>query len=155
MLTAIPWIVILIVTVFPGPKSQKSKASTTVQEDPCPKAMTQSDLDECGAQQYKKADVSLNAIYQELLGLLAKNLATDKYHNDFNMVRFDETAIEGLKNTERLWIRSRDSQCDAAEQQIDGGSMAPKVGAICLTEVTSHRRDELKDVYENPSRTLE
>jgi hypothetical protein len=47
MLTAIQLTVILIVTVFPGPKSQKSKAPTTVQEDPCGKAMTQSDLDEC------------------------------------------------------------------------------------------------------------
>jgi uncharacterized protein YecT (DUF1311 family) len=86
---------------------------------------------------------------------MAKDLATDKYHNDLDMVKFDETAIEDLKNTERPWIRYRDSQCDAAEQQIDGGSMASMVGAICLTEVTNHRTDELKDARENPSRTLE
>lgn len=145
----------LIIAMFYGPMPQAPKALTPIQEDPCSKAMTQSDLNECWGQQYKKADAHLNAIYRKLLDFMTKDLAVDRKQNDTDMVKFDETALQDLRKTERLWIRYRDSQCDAAGQQIDGGSMTPMVGAMCLTEVTNHRINELKDAYENPNRTLE
>jgi len=146
---------VLLIIMLHHTAPQKPSPARPVQEDPCAKAMSQFDLDECWGQQYGRADAHLNALYRKLLGLMEKDLINDKQQNDVDMVKFDETALLDLKKTERLWIRYRDSQCDAAAQQIDGGSMAPMTRSICLMDATNHRIDELKDAYETPDRKLE
>ncbi|HKF51567.1 MAG TPA: lysozyme inhibitor LprI family protein [Candidatus Acidoferrales bacterium] len=134
-----------------APATQKSKRAIS-SKDPCATAMTQADLNECWAQQYKKADAHLNSIYKTLLELMKNDLVRDGKLNNADMVKFDETALLDLKRTERLWIRYRDSAC---KQQIGSGSMAPMTGAICLMDVTNDRIREIKDAYETPDRKLE
>ncbi len=145
--------VALMLIAFATPAPQKIRQATP--EDPCAKAMTQSDMNECWGTRYRKADAHLNTLYRSLLGLMARDLARDKQQNDADMLKFDETAVLDLKKTGRLWIRYRDSECDAAEQQIDGGSMAPMTWSICMTDVTEDRIKELKNTYETPDRKLE
>jgi len=154
-MTFYQFVLAVVIAFLASPFTQNSKQSTSTQKGPCAKAMTQTDLNTCFAQQYKKADAHLNAVYGKLLELMMNDLARDKRQNDADMVRFDETALLDLRKTERLWIRYRDSECDAAEQQIDGGSMAPMTGAICLMQVTNDRIKELKNTYETPDRKLE
>lgn len=154
-MSGVVFAILLSIIFIAAPSSQGTKGRSAIQVDPCAKAMTQSDLNLCEGQQYKKADARLNAIYRKLVGLIETDLARDKQQKYADIVKFDETALVDLKKTEHLWIQYRDSQCDAAEQQIDGGSMAPMTWAICMTNVTEDRINELKDAYANPDRTLE
>jgi uncharacterized protein YecT (DUF1311 family) len=79
---------------------------------------------------------------------MEKGLATAQQENDEDQKKYESTAIEKLKAAERAWIQYRDLHCDAAEQQIDGGSMSPMVRAECMRETTEHRIQELKHAYE-------
>ena len=154
-MSSVVFAILLTVTFLTAPTSQKPERPSAVQADPCAKAMSQRDLNACWGQQYKEADAHLNATYRKLVALMEKDLARDSQQNYADMVKFDETALLDLKKTERLWILYRDSECDAAEQQIDGGSMAPMTWAVCMMDVTEDRIKELKDTYETPDRKLE
>jgi uncharacterized protein YecT (DUF1311 family) len=149
------FVAVLMLSLFAAPVPQMSKQSNTVESEPCAKAMTQMDLDDCWGRQYKKADAHLNLIYRKVLQMMEKDIARDKFQKDADMLPLDQTALLDLKKTERLWIRYRASQCEAAQQQNAGGSMAPMTWAICMMDVTEDRVKELKDTYETPDRKLE
>ena len=100
---------------------------------PCDKASTQLELNQCTAEQYKKADASLNALYKEIGSDLARNN--------------DAAAVGKLKAAERVWLKYRDLHCDAARHQFKGGSMSPMIWADCMTGVTLNRIQELKFAY--------
>ncbi len=94
---------------------------------PCEAAQTQTDMNICWGNEYKKADAQLNKTYQELAAMLE-----------------DEDKAE-LKTAENAWIKYRDAHCEFASDRYRGGTIRPMIEAICLAEVTANRTTELKN----------
>ena len=94
---------------------------------PCEDAMTQTDMNICWGNEYKKADAALNRTYQELAAML------------------DEGEKAQLKTAETAWLKYRDTNCDFVADQYKGGTIRPMIAAICLADVTNSRTSELKN----------
>ncbi|HLW52084.1 MAG TPA: lysozyme inhibitor LprI family protein [Candidatus Angelobacter sp.] len=99
----------------------------------CEKAVTQLELNQCTAEQYKVVDARLNTLYQQINADLGRGK--------------DTLAVGKLKAAQQAWINYRDLHCDAARHQFEGGSMAPMIFSDCLTGVTLNRIQELKFAY--------
>jgi uncharacterized protein YecT (DUF1311 family) len=109
-------------------------------QNPCDeKPISQRQLDDCAAFEYKQADAHLNKVYRKAVQYMADDLARAENRGDQKQIKYEETAIESLKEAERTWISYRDIQCKAAAQQYEGGSMAAMIYSQCLTTVTEHR----------------
>lgn len=159
MLSALQLVTVLIASMICAPVSQKSKGPNSGQDSPCPSEisgdLSQFDLAQCWEREHKKTDVHLNALYSKLVDFMVKDIAADRRKNDTEILKVDEVSLQDLKRTEGLWLRYRDSQCEAAQQQYEGGSAAPMIWHMCMVRVTNHRIGELKSVYEMPNRKLE
>jgi uncharacterized protein YecT (DUF1311 family) len=131
------------------------QSSTNETKGPCDWAMTQSDMNQCFGEQYKKSDAHLNAVYKKVIALLENDLKAAVADGNNDQKKYAEAAIQKLKTTEKAWIQYRDLDCDAAEFEIQGGSMSPMVGAICMTTVIEHRISDMKDAYGSPERIIE
>jgi len=94
---------------------------------PCENAMTQTDMNICWGNEYKKADAALNKTYQELAAML------------------EEEEKAQLKTAETAWLKYRDTNCEFVADQYKGGSIRPMIAAICLADVTNNRTTELKN----------
>jgi uncharacterized protein YecT (DUF1311 family) len=125
-------------------------------QNPCgEKPMSQLQMNECAALQYKQADADLNKVYRKALQYMTDDLARAQKQGDQNQMKYEEAAIASLKEAERAWISYRDIQCKAAAQQYEGGSMAPMIYSQCLTTLTEHRTADLKSIYEDGDRKLD
>ena len=104
------------------------------EEDPCPGARTQQDLNLCASQAFQKADAELNKLYQQLMK--------------------DAGAAEKakLRAAQVAWLKFRDAHCEYEAFGNTGGSIYPMVYGFCLAEVTGARakqfRDTLKEIGE-------
>jgi uncharacterized protein YecT (DUF1311 family) len=98
---------------------------------PCEDAQTQTDMNICWGNEYKKADAKLNQTYQQLAAML------------------DADEKVQLKNAENAWIKYRDANCEFVADQYKGGSIRPMIAAICLADVTNSRATELKSQIED------
>jgi uncharacterized protein YecT (DUF1311 family) len=119
----------LLSIAFCGPPAQAQQTAT-----PCDQAVTQVDMNTCSADQYKKADARLNAVYAALLKWL----------------KSDKVATEKLIAAEKEWIRYRDLHCDGVMHQSEGGSIAPLMWSSCMEALTKDRVEEIKNGYETP-----
>ena len=80
----------------------------------CP-GVTQADMNQCAAADYRKADAELTRAYRKL-----------------------EKTPE-LRAAERAWIAYRDADCAYEAANDRGGSIAPMVTSMCLTARTRER----------------
>ena len=119
------------------------------------KPISQRQMDDCAAFQYKEADAHLNKVYQKAVQYMTDDLARAQKQGDQKQIKYEETAIASLREAERTWISYRDIQCKAAAQQYEGGSMAPMIYSQCLTTLTEHRTADLKSIYEDGDRKLD
>lgn len=105
-------------------------------EDPCPNARTQSELNACTAQAYQTADKALNNVYRSYRANLGK-----------------ETQA-GLRKAQRAWIAFRDAECEFQASAVEGGSAQPMVRNGCLAALTRERTEVLKAKTECPEGDL-
>ncbi len=91
----------------------------------CSNAMTQTDLNICFTQVYRRADTELNRVYAQLRGQISPAGQTL------------------LRDAERAWIGYRDKECDFETAGSAGGSIRPMLIAQCLTALTNRRIAEL------------
>lgn len=125
-------------------------------QSPCEeKPISQSQMDDCAAFQYKQADARLNKVYRKAVQYMTDDLARAQKQGDQKQTEYEEMAIASLREAERTWISYRDIQCKAAAHQYEGGSMAPMIYSQCLTTVTVHRTADLKSIYEDGDRKLD
>ena len=125
-------------------------------QNPCEeKPISQRQMDDCAAFEYKQADTQLNKVYRKAVQYMTGDLARAQKQGDQKQIQYEETAIASLKEAERTWVSYRDIQCKAAARQYQGGSMAPMIYSQCLTTVTEHRTADLKSVYEDSDRKLD
>ena len=146
-----PVLLLLFAFVLPSAAQQ-----TTTPENPCEeKPISQRQMDDCAAFEYKQADAHLNRVYGKALQYMTDDLARVKQSSDEKQIKYEETAMASLKKAERAWLSYRDIQCKAAAQQYAGGSMAPMIYSQCLTTLSQHRTADLKSIYEDGGRKLD
>jgi uncharacterized protein YecT (DUF1311 family) len=114
------------------PSAQAAQGSG--QEDPCPGARTQQELNLCASQAFQRADAELNKLYQQLM-------------------QGAGAAEKGkLRAAQLAWLKFRDAHCEYEAFGNTGGSIYPMVYGFCLAEVTGERvkqfRDTLKEIGE-------
>ena len=110
---------------------------------PCDAAQTQMEITNCFEDLAQKADARLNALYQKLQKSIRVKMAED----DTTLKGYRSRALEKLKAAELAWVHYRDAQCDAAEQQSEGGTIAPSIHAGCVKDLTELRITELQKTY--------
>jgi len=139
---------LLLATASCGARAQVLKAP-----DPCDKATSQADMNDCYGKQYLAIDARLNRIYHSAMGYLQHDLDAGK--SDAAQEKYLRAAVEDLKAAEVAWIKYRNLHCEAASQQYEGGTMASMIHSMCLSMTTEHRIAEIKQAYENGDRKLE
>jgi uncharacterized protein YecT (DUF1311 family) len=103
-----------------------SFAQGTKKADPCAKAQSQADMNDCWGRQFKASDAVLNQVYRQLVAMLN-----------------DEERSQ-LKEAETSWLKYRDANCDFVADQYKGGTIRPMAYAICLNDMTRNRTAELR-----------
>ncbi|ROM76883.1 MULTISPECIES: lysozyme inhibitor LprI family protein [Pseudomonas] len=98
------------------------------QADDCANAMTQGDMNQCSAQEYKAADKELNDLYKQITGRLKDN----------------PEAKQMLVKAQRAWIAFRDAECDFSASGVEGGSVYPLIYSTCMTTQTKTRVEAFK-----------
>jgi uncharacterized protein YecT (DUF1311 family) len=98
-------------------------------------AQTQAAMNAQARADFARADAELNKTYQELLTKLR-----------------DAESKQKLKETERGWLTSRDSEAARAADQAGGGSMAATIRYETMTHLTRERIKELEAMLEGAAR---
>src|SRR2546428_9968686 len=98
----------------------------TKRTEPCAKAQSQAEMNDCWGREYRAADTVLNQVYRQLVSML------------------DDEEKSQLKEAEAAWLKYRDANCDFVADQYKGGTMRPMAYAICLGEMTRNRTAELR-----------
>jgi uncharacterized protein YecT (DUF1311 family) len=99
--------------------------------------------------------MNLNHLYRAALVVLEHELDDALKRSAKDEAGYANNAIDDLKSAQAAWVKYRDLQCRAAGQQYQGGSIQPLVVNQCLTLVTEHRIEEIKEAYEIGGRKLE
>ena len=121
-----------------APDSQAAAPSPTVTEQPprldpvplakkdCGQMATQTDMNQCAAENYSISDKALNQVYQNVRQGLS------------------DSAKAKLTTAEERWIVFRDAQCTFESDRVEGGSLAPLIQASCMEQITDNRIAELQ-----------
>ena len=94
-------------------------------------SQTQMEMNQTAAANFKKADVELNKVYNQLVKMLNK----------------EEKQL--LILAEKDWLKFRDAHCKFEESQYEGGSIQPLIYSSCLEELTLKRIEEIKTSIKN------
>ncbi|MGE8639018.1 MAG: lysozyme inhibitor LprI family protein [Achromobacter sp.] len=94
----------------------------------CGNASTQTDLNLCADQAYRKSDAELNAAYRTVTERL----------------KDDQTTLAKLQSAQKAWLFFRDAECAFSSGGTTGGSAYPMVLSQCLDTLTQTRTKELR-----------
>ena len=114
-------------------------SSEDVRDVDCNNAMTQADMNQCSAEDYRKADAAMNAQWAETRAVL---IEWDKTTGAAK----DAGAAKRLLASQRAWLAYRDQACELEGYSVDGGSMQPLMISGCLAQITTRRTEELKSL---------
>ncbi|TBU86514.1 hypothetical protein DNK34_23405 [Pseudomonas dryadis] len=109
-----------------------------VAEDCMDTAVSQTAMNGCARQAYEAADKQLNAVYREVTGRLADEVA----------------AKQKLVAAQRSWIAFRDAECDFASSALDEGSARMMVDLGCLETLTRKRIADFQAYLDCPEGDL-
>ncbi len=112
-------------------------------------------MNQCSAEEYRKADAHLNTVYKNLVRLLEKDTGETQQQNASEEKKAETPAAQKFRAAQRQWIQYRDLHRGAVKAQYEGGSIAAMQWSACMTETTNHRIEELKHGYEMGDRKLE
>ena len=101
-------------------------------------ASTQTGMNICSRRDFKAMDAKLNAVWPKAK---ARAQAIDDA-----LPEVDRGAWPALLAGQRAWIEYRDSHCLARRYKVYGGSVAPLVANLCLTQLTEERIAQLEDL---------
>lgn len=94
----------------------------------CDQASTQTDMNLCADQAYRKSDADLNAAYKEVTERLKDSKDT----------------LTQLQAAQKAWLFFRDAECAFSSAGVTGGSAYPMVLSQCLDKLTQARTKELR-----------
>lgn len=98
-------------------------------KDPCKDPLTQVEMNFCSKHRYEKADAELNLVYKQLMREL------EGYEKDHR---------PSFQQTQRIWLKYRDANCDSEASIYEGGSIRPTIYYSCLASVTQERTRRIK-----------
>jgi len=133
------FLVVSVVCLSVADNAQKTnRASSTQKSASCwDTALTQVEMNDCAAQEFKKSDDELNRLYPKLLA---------KYEQD-------QVVVDKIKAVHRAWVTYRDAQIDSWYPEIDQrfyGSVRPMCQALLLARLTEERAKLLSEML-NPT----
>jgi uncharacterized protein YecT (DUF1311 family) len=143
---AIPFV--LIVANVPLAQQSAKPAAQPARANPCDNATTQAEMNQCTAEEYRKADAHLNIVYKNLVRLLQKDADQPQQPSGGEQKKAEIPAVQKLRAAQRQWIQYRDLHCGAVKAQYEGGTIAAMQWSPCMTETTNHRAEELKHGYQ-------
>lgn len=99
-------------------------------KEDCENPITQTAMNICSYEEYKKADEALNTIYQKALEHLGKE------------------EKESFRENQRAWITYRDLTCAFETRgKESGGTIWPLIGNSCMTRLTKQRTEEIPYIF--------
>ena len=104
----------------------------------CSQPNTQMEMNMCAAADHQREDAAMTAQWRKTLAYMRKqdgaaNSRTDKRPT------YGDTLLE----SQRAWLRYRDTQCAIEGYAARGGSMEPMLIASCKAKLTAERRKAL------------
>lgn len=123
IVTALAAALVLAASAHAQPKSQMQP-----QLIKCGNASTQTDLNLCADQAYRKSDADLNAAYKAVTERL----------------KDDQATLAKLQSAQKAWLFFRDAECAFSSGGTTGGSAYPMVLSQCLDKLTQTRTKELR-----------
>jgi len=108
-------------------KSPLSKTKKNAQFN-CDEPLTQVEMSQCAALESAQTEKQLKKIYQQL-----------KTQNSG-----DVEQLNLLKQTQSLWLKYRETSCQFASSQYEGGSIQPFIYSSCITGLTQERVENLE-----------
>jgi uncharacterized protein YecT (DUF1311 family) len=96
---------------------------------PCDTSDSQRDINGCLSRELKRSDERLNGAYEQIISVLNPPHQAD------------------LRNTQRSWIKYRDSSCRAESDFQFAGSAASTLLISCKRDITDNRTQEIIESY--------
>jgi len=136
--------VVLFMMAVAWPQQPSNNKKPSAPPNDCPNANTTVEINNCLGDLAHKADTNLNTLYQKIQKAIRAKIAEDK---GGPLEGYEQRALEKLKAAELAWIHYREAQCDAAEQQFEGGTISTSVRLGCMKDLTEQRTDDLQKTY--------
>ncbi len=104
----------------------------------CAQPNTQMEMNRCASIDYQREDAAMTAQWRKTLAYMR---AQDRDPNSSSEKRpnYGDTLLE----SQRAWLRYRDTQCAIEGYAARGGTMEPMLIAICKETMTAARRKTL------------
>lgn len=103
-------------------------------------AQSQAEMTRAAGAAFSRADAALNAQWRTTLAAMKRRDAANTTRGG----GFGHAAA--LLESQRAWLRFRDTQCVVEGGGYAGGSMQPMVQTQCRTRLTEERTRQLRDV---------
>jgi len=127
----------------------QSSADFNEEEIDCETAMTTIDLRYCAMIEYEEADKELNEVYQKLIASYNQDLAEAKARGrEEGDLDYITEPLKLLRQSQRDWIKFRDSFCNYEASQSWGGTMEPLVYTSCRANMTQEQTKRLRGSQE-------
>ena len=94
----------------------------------CDEPITQLELNQCAAIESVQTEKKLQAIYHQLETQNSEDL------EQLNL----------LKQNQSIWLKYRETSCQYASSQYEGGSIQPLIYSSCITGLTKERVENLE-----------
>lgn len=110
----------------------------------CANPVTQADMNQCSAIAFQTADRAMNVVWA--------NARRHMQQMDRESVRYRDNRdgrpgyFSALLESQRAWLRYRDTQCVLAGYSARGGSMEPLLINSCMRHLTEERTGFLRDL---------
>jgi len=94
----------------------------------CDEPFTQVEMSQCAVIESEQTEKQLKKIYHQL---------ETQNSNDVEQLNL-------LKQTQLLWLKYRETSCQYASSQYEGGSIQPLIYSSCITSLTKERVENLE-----------
>ena len=98
----------------------------------CQDPQTQTDMNICANEAFRRADTTLNQLYQQI-----KN-------------KYAPTQFQQFQKVQINWLKFRDSQCAFEAVFYQGGTIVPLIHANCMESLTQERNQHFKRLLKGP-----
>ena len=117
-------------------------AAVAAQQQPdCKDPVTQQDMNICSARDFRAADALMNREYEVVVARMKKMDQTLDRTIDSRPGYY-----QALLDSQRAWLKFRDSYCVVEGYYVRGGSMEPMVVSSCYEELTKQRTEQLRNL---------
>ncbi len=100
----------------------------------CKDPQTQSDMTQCAALDFEKADKALNELWPKVKG------QAEGFDKEAGKTEY----ADALLASQRAWIGFRDAECTWQAMEMHGGSGEPMLLYGCQARLTQHRIKQLQ-----------